>query len=127
MSFINCFYNQRTSKMHLWEEIRGERFHDVVDWTPYVFLKTQQSEIKTIYGEPVVRKDFENYQEYKEFTEGNPDALEDKVKPEIQYLAERYHHIPDDELEVPKLRIYTLDIEVLNSKGFPSIWEAFPL
>ena len=124
MSFVNCYYNQRTSKIHLWEEIKGERFYDVQPWSPYCFIKTSESPIKTIFGEPAVKREFNTYHEYKEFTKDNYHALENAVKPEIQFLAERYHQIPDDQLEVPKLRIYTLDIEVKNSEGFPDIWKA---
>ncbi|MFW6377392.1 MAG: hypothetical protein ACOCZ5_01975, partial [bacterium] len=47
------------------------------------------------------------------------DCEENKVMPEIQFLAEYYHKIPDDELEVPDLKIYSLDIETYSFE-FPS-------
>jgi DNA polymerase elongation subunit (family B) len=123
MGFVNVHYDTRKSKMHLWEEIKGRRFYDCVEWVPYVYLRSSNSPIKTIYGETVTKKEFATYQEYHNFLKEDDGliAYENRVKPEIQFLAERYHQIPDDQLEVPKLRIYTLDIEVLNSEGFPDV------
>jgi len=112
--------------MHLWEEIDGERFHDQIEWIPYVYVKTDKSDIHTITGEPVVRKDFLHYNDYYDFqknNEGASNVFENKVKAEIQFLAERYHKIPDDEMPVPKLLIYTIDIEVASEEGFPKAEE----
>lgn len=39
-------------------------------------------------------------------------------------MAERYHGIEDDKIEVPKLKIYSLDIEIYHGQGFPSIDKA---
>jgi len=119
--FINCHYDYRASTMHVWEYIKGERIYDKVIWVPYIYKKTVNSDIHTIDGKPVKKIEFRSYQDYYEYCK-NADPysiLENKVKPEIQFLAERYHKIPDDELEVPKLLIYTIDIEVAAKQGFP--------
>jgi len=49
----------------------------------------------------------------------NSNVFENNVKNEIQFLAERYHGIPDDEISVPTLKTYYVDIEVLSDVGFP--------
>jgi len=123
MSFINAHYNNRSGKMHIWEEIEGERFYDIVDWVPYVFIKTNKSDISTIDGIPVAKKEFRSYNDYYEFCKENV-AYENKVKAEIQFLAERYHHISDKGMSVPKLKIYTIDIECLSEGAFPDIQKA---
>ena len=125
MSFVNCYYEVRRSTMHLWEEHGGQRMYNQIQWVPYCFFRSpDETEIKTIYGESVTQKQFRTYQDYWENTKDNPNAFENRVKPEIQFLAEQYSGIPDDELVVPKLKIYSLDIEVVNSQGFPDIWKA---
>jgi DNA polymerase elongation subunit (family B) len=127
MSFVNVFYNTRGNKIHLWEEIEGERFYDEINWVPYVFLKTTKSDIHSIDGHPVARKDFNTHSDYYEFCKNNfenKNIYENNVRPEIQFLAEKYHEIPDDKLSVPKLRIYTIDIEVASEEGFPEAKDA---
>jgi DNA polymerase elongation subunit (family B) len=128
MSFVNVHYEHRTNKIHLWEQINGERFYDTIEWVPYVFVRANghsgRSNIRTIDGIQVVRKDFRSYSHYYEYCKDNEFIFENKVKPEIQFLAEQYHKIPDDELEVPKLLTYTIDIEVNNNEGFPDIQDA---
>ena len=125
--FINCHYDHRKSQMNIWEEIKGERFFDRVDWVPYVFENVQESPIKTIFGQPVIKRVFKTYGEYYQYQKENI-CYENSVKPEIQFLSERYSKIPDDEMGVPRLKIYSLDIEVANEGSFPDIWNAvFPI
>jgi len=121
--FVNCYYDYRLSQMHLWEEIKGERFYSKEKWVPYVFVPAgSTSRIYTIDGTPVKRKNFNAYHEYYSFCKNNPDIYENRVKPDIQFLAERYHGIPDDDIETPSLLTYTIDIEVASEKneGFPN-------
>lgn len=118
--FINSYYNSRESKIHIWEQIKGKKFYDTFKWVPYVFmdLPDKKSNIKTIDGKSVVKKDFYTYQDYYDFQQ-NHMCYENKVRPDIQFLAERYYSIPDEEMEVPFLKTYFLDIEVSANKGFP--------
>lgn len=123
--FINIFYDYRNSQMHLWEEIKGERFYSKEKWVPYVFVPAgSTSRIYTIDGTPVKRKNFNAYHEYYSFCKNNPDIFENQVKPDIQFLAERYHGIPDDDIETPSILSYTIDIEVAGGDGFPSAEDA---
>lgn len=124
MTFVNCYYDHRRSTMHLWEQIRGERMYDRISWVPYIFIPSkEETDIKSIDGVNVVKKTFSSYTDYYDFTKESY-HYENRCKPEIQFLVERYYKIPDDELEVPKLRTYTLDIEVISRNGFPDYRQA---
>ncbi len=124
--FKNCYYDTRNSMMHLWEQINGEDLETEIPWTPYVFMPSSKSEIKTIFGKPVYKKKFDTYFDYHKFQkEHNASHLyENNVRFEIQFLAERYHGIPDEEIYVPNLKVYYLDIEVYAPVGFPETKDA---
>jgi len=123
--FKNIFYNNKQSIIHLWEQINGKDTHTQIDWVPYVYIPFQNSEIKTIDGISVRKKEFSTYYNYYEWQKNSSAKMyENKVRPEVQFLAERYYDIPDDELSVPNLKVYYLDIEVKADKGFPDPKEA---
>jgi len=120
--FKNCYYDTQTSTIHLWEQLEGEDLKTEIPWTPYLFLPSRKSDIKTIYGKPVHKKEFENYFDYHKFHKANNAShlYENNVKFETQFLAERYHGIPDEDIYVPILRTYYIDIEVYSKDGgFP--------
>lgn len=123
--FKNIYYNSRQSTIHIWEQIDGKNLYDKIQWVPYVFVKSVGDRVnaETIDGVSVMRKDFHTYQDYYNF-QSNTMCYENKVRPEIQFLAERYYGIPDVEIKVPALRTYFIDIEVLANKGFPSVKKA---
>jgi len=111
--FRNCYYDTRRNVMHVWEQLDGKDLYTKIDWVPYVFVPGP-GDIKSIDGVQVVRKDFNTYYDYNDFCKSSM-AYEDKVKPEIQFLTERYGLIPDEELLPPRLRNYFIDIEVLSN------------
>ena len=121
--FKNVHYDTKRSVIHLWEQINGENLKTEIDWTPYLFLPTndENRDAKTIFGKPVQKKTFQTYYEYKKFLDEhkNPTISENNVRNEIQFLAERYYGIPDEDMYVPKLKVYYLDIEVRPKEGFP--------
>lgn len=122
--FRNIYFDRRKCIIHIWETFKGEKMYDTVDWVPSVFIATSEknSTHKSIEGTPVVRKDFTNIKEYKDFIESTkkkPGILfEDIVKPEIQYLVDKTYAIDDDKIEVPELLVYSIDIEVHKDQGF---------
>jgi len=123
--FKNVFYNNKKSVIHLWEQINGKDMYTQIDWVPYVYLPFQNSNIKTIDGINVRKKEFNTYYNYYEWQKNTSAKMyENKVRPEVQFLAERYYNIPDDDLSVPNLKVYYLDIEVNAEKGFPNPTEA---
>jgi len=123
--FKNIYYNNKYSIIHLWEQINGKDLHTKINWVPYVFVPSNDSNIKTIDGIKVRKKEFNTYYDYYEWQKNSSVTMyENKVRPEIQFLAERYYDIPDDNLSVPDLKVYYLDIEVKAAEGFPSANEA---
>lgn len=118
--FRNVHFDYKSSKIILWETINGERMSTEIDWVPYIFVPDNEGTIKSIDDVPVKKLEFQNYQKYKIFNEEKSiKKYEDHVKPELQFLAERYHGISDDQLYRPPLRIGSLDIEVNIESGFP--------
>lgn len=95
----------------------------MIPWSPYLFLPSteEDSDAKTIFGNPVKKKTFNRYYDYKNFLDAHksPSISENNVKNEIQFLTERYYDIPDEEMYVPNLLVYYIDIEVLPEEGFP--------
>jgi len=118
--FINTYYETKESTMHIWEMVDGVSNYRTQYWIPYVFLRATGGDVKTIDGHQVAKKTFDSYQDYYSFCKERANVYENKVRPEIQFLAETYHQIPDDEIEVPKLKIYSLDIEVAHEDSFPN-------
>lgn len=117
--------------MYLWEQEQGKDSFNIVNWVPYIYDRdeTKTSEVKTIDGIPVVKKTFaaiKDYQDYQKLHKKH--IFENEVPHDIHFLAEKYHHIPDSEMETPTLKIYSLDIEVHSEEGFPKANEAkFPV
>jgi len=113
MMFRNCFFDTKKSKIYLWEQINGENLYTTIDWVPYVFIRSNSGDITTISGDPVVKKTFNSYYEYYEFNDRNGQIIfENKVRPEIQFLVDRYYNIQDTDIIPPKLKSIYLDIEV---------------
>lgn len=118
--FRNAYYESKTSTVHLWETIKGERFYDRINWVPYVYVPDDENgEVKTIDGNRARRKHFDTYQEYNDFSKNVTGIYENEVAPVIQFLSERYYNIPDDDMDVPNLKVYSIDIEVHSDSGFP--------
>lgn len=125
--FRNIYYDRYKSEINLWSTVNGVRQFEKIPWVPYVFKKhNSETGIKTINGENVIRKTFPSYFKYKELQDdikknkGYDNIFEDRANPEIQYLAERYHHIEDEDIVAPELKVFTIDIEVHSDDGvFP--------
>lgn len=110
--FTNIYYDTRNSTVHLWERDEdGNRHYHHKNWVPYVFIPDENGETQTINRLPVTKKTFNNYKSYQNFQE-NTKAYENRCVPSIQYLAEKYHYIPNDDIPDPDLSIYSVDIEV---------------
>ena len=102
--------------MHLWTE----EGHEKIDWVPYVFIDDPlNGNTKNLNGDKVSKKTFDSYNEYYSFQKDNYSLYENKVRPEIQFLTERYYETPDEDIPTPKLLIYYLDIEVNYEQEFP--------
>jgi len=118
--FKNVFYDNKRSRMYLWEQKNGVNDYTIVDWVPYVYEENPNGIIKTIEGIPVQQKKFGTFKDYSDYQKYHADTIyENEVPKDVQFLTEKYHPIADADIEVPKLKIYSLDIEVQSEKGFP--------
>lgn len=113
--------------MYLWEQVNGVNDYNIINWVPYVYEPVDESDIFTIDGAPVTQKKFGthgDYSDYQKFHKQN--IYENSVPTEIQFLAEKYHVVKDADIQTPKLKIYSLDIEVHVESGreFPKATEA---
>jgi len=128
MSVKNIFYDKKKNKIHLWEQISGENFYNIIDWTPYVFLhndklRSTTTKYSSPEGLPISPLKFEDFWKYNNYCKENKENIylyENDVKPEIQFLVDRYYSVPDEDLEIQNLKIYCLDIETYIEEGFPS-------
>ena len=118
--FKNIHYDTRRSKVYLWEQTEGDNDYRMIDWVPYVFEPDSHGHIETVEGIPVRKVEFRSYQEYSEYQKHHKNNIYENESPkEIQFLSEWYHTVPDNQIEPPKLKVYSIDIEVHCLKGFP--------
>jgi len=118
--FRNCFYNGQKSEIHLWEEINGSKKYTTIPWVPYFYQKTEsKTGIKTLDGFNVKKRKFNTHKQFLQAQKESINIYENNVLPVIQFLSENYADIPDDNLISPKLKIYSIDIEVHSEQGFP--------
>ncbi len=111
--FINAHYDTKKSRMYLWEQIDGVNNYRIINWIPYVFEPDPHGHIETVEGIPVKKVTFPSYEKYLDYQEKNKNTIyENESPPIIQFLTETYCNIPDDSIEPPKLKIYSIDIEV---------------
>ena len=118
--YKNIHYDSYSSKIHLWDQVNGENLYSTIDYVPHVFMPVEvETPIKSIYGEYVAKRTFDDYKEYNHFQSSNDSCLENKVQPTISYLTNRYHDIKTPVL--PDLHICFFDIETPYDNGFPTV------
>lgn len=109
--------------MYLWDQVDGKNGFNVIPWVPYVYIPYEGGDVKTLDGLPVIKREFDEFYEYQDYQKDNHDIYENQCPKEIQFLAERYHTVNDEDIEAPNLTIYSIDMEVgtsLNGEdGFP--------
>lgn len=121
----NIYWDSKQGVMHLWEQIKGENLYSDYHWIPYLYEHSEHGTVKTLDGKLARKVTFRNYQQYYVYQQENHKVLENQLRPEIQFLAERYYDIPDDQIVPPHLRVYYLDIECQgDSQKFPDITKA---
>ena len=127
--FRNVYFDSPKNQIHLWEEINGSREYTTIPRVPYFYQKAKnKTGIKTLDGLNAKKRSFNTHKQYTQAQKESINIYENKTLPVIQFLAENYAGIPDDDMPVPKLKIYSIDIEVHSEKGFPHADEAkFPI
>lgn len=115
--YKNIYYDRNKSKIYLWEQNNGKDSYNIIDWVPYVFVPDENGKIKTLSGDNVRKKPFDNFKEYYEYQKGVKNIYENSVPCDIQFLAERYHNIENSQIEAPSLKTVSIDIEVIDIEG----------
>lgn len=131
-TFKNIYYDAWKNKMHLWEydtetdKTELKIFDHEIEY--YILDKTGKSNIKSVYGEPVVRCVTRNKKQLDELKESGEKLFESDLSEEVKFLHKRYD--PDENLLVnyDKFVIANIDIEIQTEGVFPKPEEAlFPI
>lgn len=100
----------------------NRRVNRRVPFNPSLFVPADNpTGYKTIHDRPLKRLEFKGCKDYwnfrKRYSEMDMDFYGD-INPAIQFISENYHGIVD--YEFSKLRIFNIDIEVLDEGVFPN-------
>lgn len=115
--YKNSYYDGRRSRIFLWDQVNGKDNYEVISWSPYVFVPHDQGNYKTLDGLPVIKREFDNFQEYQEFQKNSSNIYENNMDRCIQFLTERYSSVPDEDIDPPNLTIYSIDMECGSGEG----------
>lgn len=107
-----------------WEN--GKRFSRRVSYSPVLFLPTEEdSEFKTLFGNNVKPKTFENMRAATEFYREYQDVENFHVygmnKYEYAYISETFEQ---NRFDFELIRVANIDIEVASDDGFPEVTKA---
>ncbi len=121
--YVNVF--QKNNKIYHRGYRNGERFIEEIKYKPYLFIPGD-GEYKTIYGESLEKKTFNNIKKAREFIDiydGASNATWYGIKNwGYQFLNDAY---PGKiEYDPSLISIVSLDIEVSSKEGMPNIQEA---
>ncbi len=109
MSYISAIRDR--DEVRVWERIDGKRNLITYPAPYYFFTPHEDGEYKSIYGQNLMRHDFDTYRELsqakQECDSNNVEMFESDISPELKVLSEHYYNKP-----APKLNITMLDIEV---------------
>lgn len=117
---------QRGDKVYVRGFDLGMRYTDVVNYTPYMFVKSKNGKYRTLSNEPVDKIDFGSIRDAKEFVENYKDVSNMEIFGLTNY---NYTYIFDNfkkeiDYDPTIVNIVTLDIECAADAGFPDISKA---
>jgi len=105
----------------------GKQFHEHIKYSPYVFIPSnKEKRYRTIYQEPVEKKDFDSIFEMTKFVKEMTDiegfSIFGSTNPVTTFIYDEYRE--EIKYDPSKIRIGLIDIEVDSSNGFPKPEEA---
>ena len=122
--FKRIWYDTHKNKIYLWENQNGKtvKIEEYPDHEFYVKDKTDQSEIKDIFGNSVVLQKAESLKSMREISKVM-ETCEADVPGDVKFLQKRYagQNLKPD---INDFNICTLDIEVGAKGEFPKADEA---
>ena len=109
MSYINAL--QIRDEVLVWERNDEGREAKIFPAPYYFYVKDDNGEFTSIYGDKLTRHDFGSGQEFREAKKqleaNNVEVFESDITPDLKVLAEEYYNA-----KVPKLHVTNYDIEV---------------
>jgi len=131
-TFKNIYYDSWKNKMYLWEydsdtdRTEMKEFDHEIEY--YVLDKSGKSSIKSIYGDPVIRRVTKSKDKLKELKESGEKLFESDLSEEVKFLHKRYDPEEDLLVDYNKFVIANIDIEIQTEGVFPKPEEAlFPI
>lgn len=128
--FKNIYYEPWKHKMHLWEiDENGNNVYQVLDHEIeyYVLDKTGKSPIKNIEGQSVIKRVARDKDSLKSLKDSGEILYESDLNEEVKFLHKRYQD-RDLKVDLKKLNIANIDIEIQTEGTFPKASEAlFPI
>ena len=124
-NFYSMVSVYRNKIIDVYYDERGQKHTKRVDFKPSIFYETNNdSEYKSIYGKPLVKKTFDSISEYREYIRYNKDLIPlcGNIGAEYQYINENYSDISFD---YKQMKVFLYDLEVISEDGtFPKPEEA---
>lgn len=126
--YRNVYYDQRQKSMRLftWNE-DGERIESVEPFKPYLYVESLGAkDAVSIYGTPLKKVVFPTQFDRRKYAnDSGLKRLFFNIKPEQQFLLERYSGLQNDpKFSQYPLKIFLLDIETYSPHSFPIPIEA---
>lgn len=118
--FKSVYYDKFKNKIYLKENINGKDNREVINppFNYYVKDPTGLSEIKDIYGIPVIKKETRSFSGLKSIQESGIPLWESDILPEIKFIQERYKN-EELKVDISKFNIGIFDIEIECESEFP--------
>lgn len=127
--FSNIYFERRSGHMHV-REIHNDNVIKVNEKINYCYYQEdpkKQSDITDAYGLPVIKKEFDNWRDYRESKENseyrNLKICETDLSEEVKFLQERYKNVKLN-VDMNNVNICYIDIEIAGELEFPEPSEA---
>lgn len=119
--YSSVYLSRRTSKIHYWEyNEKGKKCYKSCPAPMYFYMKSEEGEYTSIYGDKLKKVEFDSYEKYKSskemFKTSGHELFESDVSIENRFILDNYSK---EKVNIPKYDIYFIDIEVHSEEGFP--------
>lgn len=114
--------SSQTIKLFTWDE-NGNRIVVDKDYSPYLYIEDKRGKYQSIFGTPLIRKEFKSpFYRTKFIEESKITRLFENIKPAQQFLLDEYfgkHSDPDFTKNPLKICFFDIETEPLPFDEFP--------
>lgn len=117
------YFSKGSSTVHHWYyDENGKKKYEKTNAPLYFYMQDDsgESEYRSIYGQPLKRKDFETYAKMREaremFKSAGRELFESDIDPENRFILDTYAKV---DIKKPVFDIQFIDIEVHSDAGMP--------